>query len=94
MDKITITLDYPLVDDNFEVIEEKANDFIEKTNDESKKFIVNIKVRDMTMVPTAMFFSFRDRINIDFIVELGKFTGSDFIYSFLKSGHIKGVIYE
>lgn len=93
MVKTEFTLDYPLVDENFNTLE-VAHGFIEKTNDELKKHLVTIIVKDVDMVPTAMFFSLRKRNNVSFIVNLGNFKGANFVYSFLMSGHISEVIYE
>jgi hypothetical protein len=88
-----LTLDYPLVDENFNTLE-AAHDFIEKTNDEFQRYLVNVIVSNLTMVPTAMFFSLRKRNNIKFRITLGDFKGANFIHSFLISGHIFEVINE
>lgn len=93
MGKISLTVDKPLVDEQFNVLK-ISNDFLEKTNNERDNFLVHILVNDMSMVPTAMFFSLRKRINIDFVVKLSNFKGSDFVYSFLKSSHIKEIEYN
>ena len=93
MGKIALTVDTPLVNEKFEVLE-ASKDFLEKTQDERTNFIATILVKDMSMAPTAMFFALRKRINIEFCVKLNNFKGSDFIYSFLKSSHIKEIEYE
>lgn len=86
-------IDYPLVDDNFNSLE-GAEDFAKKVSDEFQKFEVTIKVESLKMASTAIFFSLKPRLNVDFIVELEDFAGSSFVHSFLKSGHIKEIKYE
>lgn len=93
MAKTEFTLDYPLVDDNFNSLPE-AEDFIKSTSDEFENYNVKIMVPDETMVSTAMFFSMRKRHNVNFTVHLGNFKGSNFVRSFLLSGHVKEVICE
>jgi hypothetical protein len=93
MAETELTLDYPLVDDNFNILE-SAKNFIEKTQNELQKYVVTIIVKDQTMVPTVMFFSLRKRNNIHFRVKLGDFKGVNFVHSFLLSGHIGEVVCE
>ena len=93
MAQTEFTLDYPLVDENFNTLE-SANEFIDKTKNEFEKYAVNIIVNNLNMVPTAMFFSLRKRNNIKFKVHLGNFLGADFVHSFLLSGHIAEVTRE
>lgn len=93
MDKIVLTLDKPIVDANLEPLE-LSKHFIKSTEDESKHYEVTIEVNNMDMAPTAIFFSLKPRANIDFDVKMSNFKGSDLIYSFLKSGHIREIYYE
>jgi hypothetical protein len=93
MVKTELTVDYPLVNDNFETLE-TANEFIENTSNELNNYTVNVMVYDESMVATSMFFSLRKRHNIEFVVYLKNFKGSNFIHSFLLSGHVKEVICE
>jgi hypothetical protein len=93
MVKKQLTLDYPLVDENLNTLE-SAEEFIKETSDEFTKYEVLINVNDLSMVPTALFFSLKPRLNINFKVKLGSFKGANFVHSFLISGHIKEVIRE
>lgn len=94
MDREKLVIDYPLVDENFNSILPASENFLDKTKDEFTKFDVTIKVHSLDMAPTAMFFSLKPRINIDFYVEMKEFTGSNFIESFLYQGHIKEIYHE
>lgn len=87
-----IIINSPLVDENLNVLE-SADSFIKQTEDEFNTYDVIIEVSDLSMVPTAMFFSLRLRRNINFTVKLNDFPGANFIHSFLISGHIKEVTY-
>lgn len=93
MGKKKLTLDYPLVDENLNVLE-VASTFINQTLNELDTYEVTILVKDLKMAPTAMFFSMKNRRNMEFIVKLTRFKGSNFVHSFLKSGFIKEIVYE
>lgn len=91
MAKKQLTVDYPLVDENLNVLESAA-DFIKETSDEFMNYEVLIDVPSLPMVPTAVFFSLKPRRNVEFRVKLGDFQGANFVHSFLISGYIKEVI--
>jgi hypothetical protein len=79
---------------NLNPIEEAAEEFLKLTQDEFTDYEVTINVSSPMMAATAMFFSMRKRPNVDFIVNMGSFYGSDLFESFLRSGHIMEVINE
>jgi hypothetical protein len=92
--KFTV-IDKPFVDGNFQEIPENKNLvklFIEKTSDESVVHDILIDVNNLDMVPTAVFFSLKKRINANFTVRLGDFKGADFLHSFLKNSHVNEVV--
>jgi ABC-type microcin C transport system permease subunit YejB len=94
LDKVKFTLDNPLVDVNFNPIEDASNEFIRMTQDEFTNYEVTINVNSLDMAATAMFFSMRKRPNVEFIAKIKDFIGADFFESFLRSGHILEVINE
>jgi len=91
MDREKFIIDYPLVDKNFNPVSPASENFLEKTQDEFTKYEVTLKVHSLEMGPTAMFFSLKPIINIDFYVDIDDFPGSNFIESFLYQGHIKEI---
>lgn len=93
MDIKKLLIDYPLVDEDLNPNPDGV-EFSQELMDEMQKHEVSINVNSFDMVPTAVAFSLKSRINADFIVNLKKFPGSDFVYSFLKSSHIKEINYE
>jgi hypothetical protein len=93
MDEKQLTVDYPLVDENLNVLESAA-EFIKKTSDEFSNYEVLINVDDLAMVPTAVFFSLKPRRNMSIKVKLGDFKGANFVHSFLISGYVRVVIRE
>lgn len=92
MDIKKLTLDYPLVNDNLEELED-AQRFIKETSDESKKYDVEIIIKDESMISTAVFFALKPRFNMNFKARLDFFKGSDILYSFLRSSHIEEIYY-
>lgn len=93
MDIKKLTLDYPLVDDNLEELE-TAKAFIKECSDESKKYEIELVINDPKMISTAVLFALKPRINTNFKVKLSNFKGSDFVYSLLRSSHIKEIEYN
>lgn len=91
LNKERLIINYPLVDDNFNVLDE-AKSFIDFTKDELVKKDVLIIVDSISMVSTAVFLSMRKRINVNLILEVHKFKGYNFVESFLRSAHVKDVI--
>lgn len=86
----------PLVDDELISYENRAvKRFMKETEDESKSYDVYVSIDTKEMIPTAMMFALKPRLNTTFHVTVyEKVPGASFVYSFLKSSHIEDVVLE
>jgi hypothetical protein len=98
MGNIEIELNYPLVDNNFNEIEESRNKYLAAIVDVTQEnpCVVNIILDKKEMAATALYFSLKGRLNFTYnVIFKNTENWTTFVYSFLKSSpNIASVIYE
>lgn len=92
----TVEVKKPLVDDNLEEISKNSKEFIKLVTDEDNPeeyYTITMHVT-RELAATAVMFAMKPRYHTSFNVTVGKFDGSEYVYSVLKSSHMDNVTYE